>query len=129
MNPTTSTTRSGRPMQPRASQTRIRTHATRAQRPRRAAATPTADAIRRALAPTPNSPAELAALWAMTPSERVDAMWRGELTLAQLTRWSSRRPTEVPLIGGEFAWIMIRTPSWAEADRAAPTAPARKDTP
>ena len=25
------------------------------------------------------------------------------------------RPHEVPLLGGEFAWIAMRTPEWAEA--------------
>lgn len=58
---------------------------------------------------------QLAALWAMTAAERVDAMWRGDLTLFQLTRWSSRAQHEVPLLGGEFAWIVMRTPEWAEA--------------
>ncbi len=56
-----------------------------------------------------------AALWAMSPTERVAAMWRGDLTLYQLSRWTSRAPYEVPLVGGEFAWIVMRTPEWAEA--------------
>jgi hypothetical protein len=55
------------------------------------------------------------ALWAMTAEERVAAMWRSQLTLQQLARWSSRAPHEVPLLGGEFAWIAMRTPDWAEA--------------
>lgn len=59
---------------------------------------------------------ELQALWAMTAAERVVAMWRSELTLRQLCHWSSRAPTEVPLLAGEFAWIVMRTPDWAEAD-------------
>jgi hypothetical protein len=58
---------------------------------------------------------QLAALWAMRPAERVAAMWRGDLTLYQLARWSSRAQHEVPLLGGEFAWIVMRTPEWAEA--------------
>lgn len=77
------------------------------------------DAIRRALAPTPQSSEELATLWAMSATERIEAMWHGQLSLAQLCKWSSRRPHEVPLIAGEFAWIVIRTPAWAEADDAA----------
>jgi len=56
-----------------------------------------------------------AALWVMSPAERVAAMWRGDLTLYQLSRWTSRAPYEVPLVGGEFAWIVMRTPEWAEA--------------
>ena len=55
------------------------------------------------------------ALWAMSPTERVAAMWRGDLTLYQLSRWTSRAQHEVPLVGGEFAWIVMRTPEWAEA--------------
>ena len=31
---------------------------------------------------------QLNALWAMSPSERIAAMWRGDLTLFQLTSWS-----------------------------------------
>lgn len=58
---------------------------------------------------------QLDALWAMSPPERIEAMWRGDLTLFQLTRWSSRAQHEVPLLGGELAWIVLRTPEWAEA--------------
>jgi hypothetical protein len=54
------------------------------------------------------------ALWAMTHDERIAAMWRGELSLRQLCQWSSRAQHEVPLLGGEFAWIVMRTPDWAE---------------
>jgi hypothetical protein len=57
---------------------------------------------------------QLDALWAMSPTERRGAMWRGDLTLYQLTRWSSRAQHEVPLLGGEFAWIVMRTPEWAD---------------
>jgi hypothetical protein len=55
------------------------------------------------------------ALWAMTRGERIAAMWRGELSLRQLCQWSSRAQHEVPLLGGEFAWIVMRTADWAEA--------------
>ncbi len=54
-------------------------------------------------------------LWEMTRDERIAAMWRGELTTRQLCHWSSRAQHEVPLLGGEFAWIAMRTPEWAEA--------------
>ena len=33
---------------------------------------------------------QLDALWAMSPADRIAAMWRGDLTLFQLTSWSSR---------------------------------------
>jgi hypothetical protein len=54
------------------------------------------------------------ALWEMTRDERIAAMWRGELTTRQLCQWSSRAQHEIPLLGGEFAWIVMRTPDWAE---------------
>jgi hypothetical protein len=55
---------------------------------------------------------ELHELWSMSPAERVAAMWRGQLSLHQLSKWSSHRPHEVPLLGGELAWITMRTPEW-----------------
>ena len=55
------------------------------------------------------------ALWRMSPLERERAMWAGELSLRQLCEWSARRPQEVPKLGGEFAWIVMTTPEWAEA--------------
>ena len=61
--------------------------------------------------------AQLQALWAMTPAEREAAMWRRELSFTQLQAWASRRPDEVPLLGGEFAFIVINTPEWAEGRR------------
>ena len=39
---------------------------------------------------------QLDALWAMSPAERIAAMWRGDLTLSQLSRWSSRAPARGP---------------------------------
>ena len=71
---------------------------------------------------------EIEALWAMTRAERVAAMWRSQLTRLQLSKWSSRTPHEVPLLGDEFAWIAMRTPEWAEAKDPPPAAvePARQ---
>lgn len=80
------------------------------------------DAVRRALSLTPMSPDERTVLWAMTPAERVEAMCAGELALVQLCKWTSRRPLEVPLLGGEFSWIVMKTPEWAEAGDAHSTA-------
>jgi hypothetical protein len=77
--------------------------------------TRTREELRSALSPAPRSETEIPRLWRMSHSARVTAMWRGELTLAQLRTWSSRRPSEVPLLAGEFAWIIMRTPDWAEA--------------
>jgi hypothetical protein len=58
---------------------------------------------------------EFRALWEMTREERIEAMWRSQLTIRQLCQWSSRAQHEVPLLGGEFAWIAMCTPEWAEA--------------
>jgi hypothetical protein len=62
-----------------------------------------------------DDPAEIQALWALTTQQRIDAMWAGRLMLSQLCEWSARRPSQVPVLGGEFAWIVMRTPEWAEA--------------
>jgi hypothetical protein len=67
------------------------------------------------------------ALWAMTRDERIAAMWRGELTTRQLCQWSSRAQHEVPLLGGEFAWIAMPTPEWAEITNEAGVDPEEVD--
>jgi hypothetical protein len=67
------------------------------------------------------------ALWAMTRDERIAAMWRSELTLRQLCQWSSRAQHEVPLLAGEFAWIAMRTPDWAEITNEAGVDPEEVD--
>jgi hypothetical protein len=75
-----------------------------------------------ALAPLPialaikEDPSQSASLWAISAHQRVDAMWAGKRTLSQLTEWSRRRPHELPLLGRELAWIVMRTPGWNEAD-------------
>jgi len=52
--------------------------------------------------------ARLRALWRMTPTERVAAMRRGELTLEQCCAWAARHPEQVPLVNGEFEFIAVR---------------------
>ena len=61
-----------------------------------------------------NDPEDVRRLWALTPTQRVEAMWAGLLTGSQLNLWSRKRPDEVPLLGNEFAFIVMRTPEWAE---------------
>jgi hypothetical protein len=89
----------------------------------------TADAARleRVLDARRHRDEQLEALWGMTTEDRVEAMWRGELSYFQLCEWSTRAPQEVPRLAtdltpagerGEFAWIVMQTPEWAE--RAAP---------
>jgi hypothetical protein len=53
-------------------------------------------------------------LWALTRIQRQQAMWNGALTLFQLREWTGRAPAEIPALGREFAWIVMRTPEWDE---------------
>ncbi len=64
-------------------------------------------------------PDALAALWEMSAEQRVAAKWRGELTLFQCTKWSERRPDEVPTLGGEFAYLVMHDAEWCEPSRPA----------
>jgi hypothetical protein len=56
----------------------------------------------------------LRSLWQMTVPERIAAMRRGELTYEQLAAWSARHPDQVPMVHGEFEWIIAKTPEAAE---------------
>jgi hypothetical protein len=52
---------------------------------------------------------ESRALWEMSPAQRQAAMWRGELSSYQLFEWAGRKPSEVPLINDEFAFLAWST--------------------
>jgi hypothetical protein len=56
---------------------------------------------------------QLRRLWAMSPSERVAAMRRGELNMRQCCAWSSRHPEQIPLLDGEFEFLAAYTPEAA----------------
>jgi hypothetical protein len=58
--------------------------------------------------------ARLRSLWQMTPTERIAAMRRGELTLEQCAAWAARHPEQVPLLNGEFEYIAVLTPEVCE---------------
>src|SRR5436853_7423435 len=82
-----------------------------------------AAALERALAARAHRDEQSEALWSMTREERVQAMWRGELSHFQLCEWSARAPHEVPRLAtdltpageaGEVAWIVVGTPGWCE---------------
>jgi hypothetical protein len=60
-----------------------------------------------------------AELWARSADDRVAAMRAGELTWSQLCEWARRRPHEVPMLHGEFEFIAVLTPEWAEAEEGA----------
>lgn len=75
-----------------------------------------------ALCASPQSDTEFEELWAMTAAQRVAAMWKRELSLAQLSEWTKKNPNEVPSLAGEFAWIVQLMPEWCEPSRLAGTA-------
>ena len=56
----------------------------------------------------------LRSLWQMTAAERVAAMRRGDLTYEQLAAWSARYPEQVPIVNGEFEWLIAFTPEGCE---------------
>ena len=58
--------------------------------------------------------ARLRPLWQLSVPERIAAMRRGELTYEQLAAWSARHPEQVPMVHGEFEWIMAKTPDAVE---------------
>ena len=58
--------------------------------------------------------ARLEALRRMTPTERVAAMRRGDLTIEQCCAWAACHPQQVPLINGEFEFIAAYMPEVRE---------------
>lgn len=58
--------------------------------------------------------ARLRALWEMTPSQRIAAMRRGELTLEQCAAWAARYPEQVPPLNGELEYLAVLTPEVRE---------------
>jgi len=41
----------------------------------------------------------------MRPAERIQAALEGRFTLGEMLRWASRRPSEPPLVDGEWFFI------------------------
>ena len=60
------------------------------------------------------------ALWAMTPAQRVAAMYAGELRLSDCLAWAARYPEQIPTLNGEWWFIAIRTPDVADLDDIRP---------
>jgi hypothetical protein len=58
--------------------------------------------------------AKLLDIWALSPEERVQALYDGKLTFRQCFDWAARAPHEVPRVNGEFIFIACRTPEWLE---------------
>lgn len=63
---------------------------------------------------------ELAHVRALTPRQRVTAMYRGELTIVQLCKWAAIAPDEVALVNDEFIFIAAFLPEVADAHERAP---------
>jgi hypothetical protein len=51
-------------------------------------------------------PGRLQRMWAMTPAQRVVAARAGQLSLGEMQRWAARCPHEVPLVDGEYFFIV-----------------------
>jgi hypothetical protein len=54
-------------------------------------------------------------LWQMSADERVEAMRKGHLSLAQCAAWAARYPEQPPLLDGEFEYLAAFTPEIREA--------------
>jgi hypothetical protein len=51
-------------------------------------------------------PDRLQRMWAMTPTQRIQAAEQGQLTLSEMQHWAARAPGgEIPLVNGEFFFI------------------------
>jgi hypothetical protein len=50
-------------------------------------------------------PERLEQLWAMRPAERIEAALQGRFTLGEMLSWASRRPSEPPVVDGEWFFI------------------------
>lgn len=81
------------------------------------------------LPPSPRmsrTPAPLAdqfeALFAMTARQRVTAMYRGELTLTQLSKWAARHPDQVAVVNDEWIYLVALLADVADATHKRPRA-------
>jgi hypothetical protein len=71
------------------------------------------------------SPERLARMWALTPAERLEEARQGRLSLAEMLRWASRAPHEVPLVNNEFFFITALLADVADADEPTTAVPER----
>lgn len=56
-------------------------------------------------------------LWDKTREERIEAFYGGEFNLRDCLEWASRRPEEPPRApDGEFLFIAVKTPEWADEE-------------
>ena len=59
------------------------------------------------------NPERIERIWQMTAQQRVEAAQQGQFTLGEMLRWASRRPSEPPVVDGE--WFFITALSAAAA--------------
>ena len=51
------------------------------------------------------NPERIEQMWLMTAQQRVEAAQQGRFTLGEMLRWASRRPSEPPVVDGEWFFI------------------------
>ena len=51
------------------------------------------------------NPERIERMWKMTARQRVEAAQQGQFTLGEMLRWASRRPSEPPVVDGEWFFI------------------------
>jgi hypothetical protein len=51
------------------------------------------------------NPERIERMWKMTARQRVEAAQQGRFTLGEMLRWASRRPSEPPVVDGEWFFI------------------------
>lgn len=79
------------------------------------------DIVQRALEIKAEEDARRARLWEMTPAQRLAAFYRSELSFGDCLAWARRFPNEPPLAAdGEYLFIAVNTPEWADATDAPP---------
>ena len=60
------------------------------------------------------NPERIEQMWQMTAQQRVEAAQQGQFTLGEMLRWASRRPSEPPVVDGEWFFITALSADAAE---------------
>ena len=60
------------------------------------------------------NPERIERMWEMTAQQRVEAAQQGQFTLGEMLRWASRRPSEPPVVDGEWFFITALSADAAE---------------
>jgi hypothetical protein len=62
------------------------------------------------------NPERIEQMWQMTAQQRVEAAQQGRFTLGEMLRWASRRPSEPPVVDGEWFFITALSADAAAAE-------------